>query len=205
MMPLGFALIPDANGTRYVCSLNKKISERYPSEFVLHEKGNLLPHVSFFQGIFHESSLDEVYKRSDEIHRKWSAARYIKTRGIDIWAEKIFFLDLDKQALYGMHKDIFYVMNHLRNASKGSADPQNFTGISKEEENSFKTYGFPFALEAFRPHFTLGRSDNPDGKEKDFAKHLQDDMSEGISFNRLVVFNVGKYGSLEGIKKEFAL
>lgn len=206
-LALGFALIPDKEGTLYVCELNRRINHVYPSEFILREKGTLLPHVSLFQGQFSEQRLEEIYRAVGKLHQDYRSLQPVETAGINVWATKIFFLDLSKEQLQRMHEDVFYALNGLREQSAGSADPQAFVGITPEEAHSFRTYGYPFALNAFRPHFTVGRSETPDGKEQDFARQLELEKPppEKITFDKLIVFDVGKYGRLEGIRKEYQL
>ena len=206
-LALGFALIPDEIGIKYVCELNRRVNQRYPSEFVLQPDGRLLPHASLFQGQFPESSLNEVYEAVRRIYEDEKSKWNVGTRGITVWATRIFFLDIDSTYLRKLHEDLFYTVNPLRDQGAGSADPQAFVGMTGDEIESFGEYGYPFALKAFRPHFTLGRSDNLDGEERAFAERLEREMPppNTITFDKFVVFEVGKYGVLNSIIRGFPL
>ncbi|GEM_PF-2945671 len=208
-LALGFALIPDIAGKHYVCGLNRRINSLYHSKFILKENGYLLPHISLFQGIFEENSIKTIKSVISDIHERFNEKIKVKPIAINVWSNKIFFLDLNKRGLQKLHENIFYKLNCIRDKNSGSADPQNFVDISNQERESFRSYGYPFALKAFRPHFTLGRSDTLNRKKDldKLCKLLQKDLPlpKHITFDNLVIFNVGVYGRLESIMSQFTL
>lgn len=205
--PLGFALIPEKRALKYICGLNRRINEAYPSEFVLKENGNLLPHVSLFHGVYAQDSMENAVETFERICEKQRGRTTMASKGINVWATRIFFLDVEKESLRELHEEMFHALYPLRDMSAGSTDPQAFAGLSKDEEESLRLYKTPLVLKSFRPHFTIGRSESLDGGEYEFAKQIEKEMPppEEIVFDRFVVFDVGKYGRLESLRCEFPL
>ena len=201
--PLGVALIPDQVGIDYLCELNQAINKRYPSEFILRNQGKLIPHVSLFQGQYSREVILALEREMLSLKNLIHLPIVVRVVGMSVWATKIFFLDLDKDdQLLKLHRHIFEKFNSLRDVSSGSADPQVFVDITDQERESYQKYGYPFALKAFRPHFTLGRSELMDGKEKTFVGELSKKLSPPayFNFNELVLFEVGKFGRLESVR-----
>lgn len=205
---LGVALVPNREGIHFICSLNQAINKRYPSDFVLAAEGTLLPHVSLFQGRFPESQIAEIVARTERVKATIQQPISVAPSGINVWVERIFFLDLrDSEQLQGLHESALGSLNELRDKSAGSADPQSFEGVSNQEQQSIVEYGYPFALKAFRPHFTLGRSNRLDGQEANFVAQLERNFPfpKEIIMEKLVVFDVGLYGRMEARIQEIKL
>lgn len=209
ILPLGFAFIPDCKDRHAVFYLHQRIQEKYPSEYILQENGtSLLPHISLFQGRFLEEKLPILIKLFERKGIQRPRALSVPVFGVEVWATKIFFLDLVITPLLCIwERELRTCFNPLRERAYGPADPQQFMGISTAEQYSWDKYGIPFVGDAFRPHFTLGRSEHLDGDEVLFAQMLEKEfpLPGEITFTHLVLFDVGTFGSVENIRHSIRL
>jgi hypothetical protein len=199
--PLGIALIPDIDGLHYVTKLNQAIHELHPSEFVLKDQGTLLPHVSLFQGQFEDHQFSNLFGAVIETWGQWGRPIYAKSNGLNLWLNKIFFLDLEiSSELVGLQRSIIELTDPLRSCQFGSADPQKLIGLNAREQRSIDKYAYPFADDAFRPHFTVGRMEQTN-EQRDLRPWLEvNPIPKEFCFERIVVFDVGMFGRLEGLR-----
>ena len=191
-IPLGIALLPNEESMNEVYCLYRSIHQAYPSLFVLENEGVRLPHLSLFQGRFAEDRIDQMI---DALRNLFAGQKSmeVSVEGLSIWAGAIVFLDLvATKELKEWHEALIEKMAPLRMPKAGPADPQTFSHLSQEEQRSMEAFAYPFALDAFRPHFTLGRA-SQDSVLDSFVVPLQ------VTFNTVVLFQVGLYGSLEKI------
>ncbi len=190
--PLGIALLPNEKSMSEVYCLYRSIYQVYPSSFVLENKEIRLPHLSLFQGRFAEDRINQVI---DALHGLFAGQKPVEipVKGLSIWASAIIFLDVvATKQLKEWHKALIEKAVPLRIPEAGPADPQTFSDLTQEEQRSMEKYAYPFALDAFRPHFTLGRA--PQGSILDSFT-----VPPQVTFNTIVLFQVGLYGSLEKI------
>ncbi len=191
-IPLGIALLAKEESMNEVYCLYRSIHQTYPSSFVLENEGVRLPHLSLFQGRFAEDRIDQMI---DVLHGLFVGQKpmEVSVEGLSIWAGAIVFLDIVvTKELKEWHEALVEKIAPLLMPKAGPADPQTLSLLSQEEQRSMEAFAYPFALDAFRPHFTLGRA-SQDSLLDSFAVPPQ------VTFNRVVLFQVGQYGSLEKI------
>ncbi len=201
LLSLGIALIPDSIGIEYLVKLNRAIQEVYPSSFILEDGQSLLPHISLFQGQFELNRLDTITKTIETTWGSLKTPLIIKSNGLNLWLNKIFFLDLEiTERLKFLQNSIIDSIDPLRARNSGSADPQKLEGLNKKEKVSINHYSYPFAGPAFRPHFTMGRIEKPSNDQNLQAWIRKHPIPAEFKFERFVLFDVGMYGTLEKIR-----
>ncbi|MFA6214469.1 MAG: DUF1045 domain-containing protein [Candidatus Micrarchaeia archaeon] len=196
----GVALIPSRQAIEALCRLNSEINGKSRSGFMLRRRGRLLPHLSLFQGVFPKGSMGKISAAACAAAAGKGGFRAAEAKGISVWAGRIFFLEVKKSpGLARLHRQMLARLAPLRVPGAGTADPQKFRSISKKERHSLRKYAYPFAGAAFRPHFTLGRARGRALGAKKLARGLEELCApiRLIKFERLAVFEVGRYGRFE--------
>lgn len=205
---LGVALVPGEVQQRQIYELTAEIASILKLAFQLAPGADALPHVSIFQGRYRDAA--EIAQRFNVIDYR-TLPRLMPLVGLDIWAEKIIFLDLvPDPILQSLHDKTFDTFFPL--AEGKSADPQNFKGITAEEQASFDKTGYPFSRKAYRPHFTLAHL-APESIELGRAAVLAEltriyqasPLRSGIVFEQAVLFEVGPLGRCLKIVEQLSL
>lgn len=200
---LGFALVPDRGTQNQIYALANQLADlKIPFSWRLDSERSV-PHVSIFQGVF--KSEEEVLGKVRQLNVP-SEIKAAKVLGLSLWAEKIVFLDIERtDKLQVFHEEVFDGFFPL--ASGESADPQDFKGITSGQRDSFSRTGYPFSNAEFLPHFTIAHVDLKTigaceaNALIEAGKSILEaaDLSDSITFERFVVFVVGKLGSFKKV------
>lgn len=200
VVPLGFAFVPDASAARQIVALHAQLHAQHPSECVLRTQGQCLPHVSVFQGQFRTEDVSQLAEGLKTIAQRLGRGPIAADpKPLEVWAGRIVFLDiLPAVDLQKWQQEIMQLADPLRQGAEGPADAQPLRGLSVNEQHSYDTYQYPFVGDALRPHFTVGRlaqEESPSVPIKVWLQHLQP-IPLSINLPRVVLFQVGKFGSL---------
>jgi 2'-5' RNA ligase len=196
---LGIALIPSEEDTNKIYQLIDEVGMDYALSFAT-DKGVSMPHVTLFAGKYNNLETPINVLENFNISR---ISRKQKIKNMEIWAEKILFLNLLKgKDLQEAHN--YFFSNLFPRSSGKPADPQDFKGITLEQQKSFNETGYPFSEQEYLPHFTLAHFQNIP-KHKIYREVSLNDileefyMGEEINFDKLALFKMGKLGACKEI------
>tara|TARA_Y100000310_G_scaffold345862_1_gene471692 strand:- start:3273 stop:3893 length:621 start_codon:yes stop_codon:yes gene_type:complete len=194
---LGIGLIPRDQERIY--QLVETIDSNFGLGFKT-EPGVSIPHITLFQGRFkEEESVNEVVRVLDIADLSLDSVGV----GIDIWARKILFLNIDKtKELSRLHYETFARVFPL--CAGKPADAQNLVGISLEQRKSLDATGFPFTGSLYLPHFTLAHLDIvPRGScLEDLNGISKPYLAKPFKFDKLVTYEAGKFGACKKVLYE---
>ena len=193
---LGIALIPSLEDIDNLYSLVNDISTTFPLSFTT--TGLNIPHVTLFAGKY-KTPFPVIDAVEDYTTSKIKKTQDIE--GMGIWAEKIIFLNLKKEALRDVHRYFFQTASPF--SKKKPTDSQNFNGITSGQQRSLNKTGYPFSLYEYLPHFTLAHfKEIPENKkeiESDLNEILRDHNMKQVKFENLVIFNMSPLGACQEV------
>lgn len=188
--PLGIALFPAKESQLKVGKIVEKLLEidGFSSQLDPKEAKASKPHLTLFQGNFFRKTLAKKAFNLLGLGHCFSEG----VLGTTVWAERIIFLEFVRsKRLTNAHSEAFELFFPL--SSGKPADSQNFSGISKSEEESIRKTGYPFSNRAFRPHITLGTLDCVK------FPFTSINCPKRIIFDRLALHTVGPGGTVKEI------
>lgn len=201
-MALGLALVPVSEDVERIRHLSNSFEQAGVSfSFALHQDKGLIPHLSIMQGVFADC---EAAMAAVERLDKSEIEPSLSVSDLSIWATKILFLNFRKaQWLMRLHQSVFHLW--IAVAQRASADPQKFRGITPGQQASFDNTGYPFSLNEYAPHITVGHC-SEEGSQSlllPINSLLSETRLEEIKFRRLVVFKVEPLGACREIIREW--
>lgn len=115
-----------------------------------------IPHVTLYMGLFPEAEREAVVRKLNAL-AEVTAPIPIALREIEISRDGyIFWNVVADEPLLRMHEHVVAALNPLRRGAireKFLEDQERFT---KEECINIMKYGFPWVMDGFRPHVTVG-------------------------------------------------
>jgi hypothetical protein len=205
LIPIGLALIPSQTEQELVRDFVASLElSGCNFGFALHTHATSIPHLSVMQGLFENSS--EAIEKIEQLD-KATIPSLLTVSYLSVWAMKILFLNFVlSESIIKFHTNAFNAWRPIM--STGSADPQDFNGITSGQKESIKTTGYPFSLDEYIPHITLAHFAAPPLSDAILSKAnsvLWDSLPTTISFEKLVVFKVEALGLCRDILHEFPL
>ncbi len=201
---LGLALIPPQEICEHIRNfVGSMADDGLEFSFAL-DQSESVPHVSVFQSTF--ESPDDAIAVVDSMDRSMIEA-CLHVSELSIWATRILFLNFALPAgLKRFHRNVF--REWRKRASRGSADPQFFTGITQGQQASYDQTGYPFSLDQYLPHITLAHLKDPTMGQLLFERKkplLTKMLPPMIHFEKLVAFTVEPLGICTQIRREWKL
>jgi 2'-5' RNA ligase len=190
---------PDVAGQAIVWS--RKIASEYKTNFVLDGK-QFYPHITVYQAAYPDKNFPQVETQLKKLVKNIKPFT-VKTGDFSTLVGFIF-LNFDKsEELVSLHKQIVGICNPIREGENIPAEVKNLTDPHVPEfiKHSIRTYGSALAMDAYMPHITLSRLQNPSEADKVLVKLRHTKISFDVQSVRLG--NIGLDGTVNEVFKEF--
>lgn len=203
-LKLGIGLLPDEEARNILILMSRKLSQNYTASYTLDGK-NYHPHLTLFQNKF-KSYKDAVSGVNDAID-EYTQVPEIVIGNVGLFAETFVFHDCKKtNSLYYLQDLIIEMSNeYIIKSTEPIGREQNLSGMTEQEIQSLNDYGYPFAGEAFRPHFTIGRIIDSKPDEGELRSLFADDIlhldGHKIQPKEIIIYKAGIDGSCVKILK----
>ena len=206
---LGLALLPEESARRRLVNFRSALNEFLDEPELGIETS--IPHVSVLQCPFAANALTEDKLGSLVAQFRAGGSANVRQATLGrlyhqprdwIFVETIFdswILGLQNLAITLLESEI----------DRDSIDlDRDFEGYTTAEARNFKTYGYRYVGESFRPHITLGRRPSagdgslPAQLMSAYARELKGSV---VTFDQMVFYRAGAYGSLAQILAEVSI
>ncbi|NLI79451.1 MAG: DUF1045 domain-containing protein [Candidatus Riflebacteria bacterium] len=118
--------------------------------------GALIPHLTLFMGLFPPSREARVRRAVDDLAGRF-APLDLAFGGMEVARDGYVFLRVaPTEALRGWHARVVAALDPLREGLVRQKFRDRRTDYSPDEQARIDRYGFPWVLEAWRPHVTIG-------------------------------------------------
>lgn len=135
--------------------LNRILVEKFAS--VISFEAQIEPHITLFMGLFPENQLENVRSEIDII------ASANSPLNLDLFQFRmsqdgyIFWDVMVDQPLMDLHQKIVFSLSPLRNGLIRDKFQSSLENFHPEERGNIQKFGFPWVMDLFQPHITLGK------------------------------------------------
>lgn len=178
-----------------IIDLSKEIVKNHEALFVL-DGINFYPHITIYSPEYPESNFDKVLRAVEEIAKNTKRFEFIyeKKENHEGFIGVGFNLSPE---IKNIHREIVNKLNSLREGRirdkyKMSLDDYKMTFSSEQRENIEK-YGYPDAMNLYRPHLTIIRL-----KNEILAKEVEQNLDWKISnfiVDKIAIYTMGEHGT----------
>jgi 2'-5' RNA ligase len=188
---LNIVLLPSKEVSQKAIELSQKISKEFEVFFVLNEESRI-PHVSLYHSAYPAENIPKVKEVIEDIANITASFPVELT---NVFWQKEGWLDFqaDKsEPLINLHNQVVERLNSFRKDNLMESDKEDFSSLSKGEQESINLYGYRHARELFRPHLTITRLKN--GNAVTVSKELD---GNNLSFDAtdIALCRLGNYGT----------
>ncbi len=155
-------LLLDSTTLDRVRGLNRRIVDLAPGGIDFAQ--GRVPHLTLFMGLFPASREDAVRQAVEDLAGRFTpfALAFV---GVEASRDGYLFLQaVSTEALCGWHARVVEALDPLRDGLVRQKFRDRRADYSPDEQARIDRYGFPWVLEAWRPHVTIGFVD-PDRPE----------------------------------------
>lgn len=200
---INVAVKPPKDISDKAIKISKSLSEKSKAYFVLDGK-NYYPHLTIYSPEFPKKSLDKIL---DQIEAITSGTKTFGCRLLDLHTHD-GYIDVEAELssqFKKLHETIIEKLNPLREGhlrEKYTVE-ENLMKLKLAQRENIQAYGYPDAMELYRPHLTLIRLEDPDEAKK-LTKEIGWDIYELI-VDTIAAFTMSSHGTCTGVIKEFKL
>lgn len=200
----GVALLPEEEIMKKFIS----IREKYDKYFISPPLGieSNLPHVTIFQSYFdYNTDYHQVLTSLSQNHSGCVTNSKIQHLGHVPQGWIFSYIKNDKN-LQNLHYKSFKIL-HDHIVKEAIPREIDFTGFNDHEKQYHLEYGYKYLFEQYRPHITLGVSQDDYINTIDAIKDEYNDILLGneIVFNRIVFYEVGLFGTCKSVIDEIII
>lgn len=115
-----------------------------------------LPHLTLYMGLFPDTVADDLRAAVEALAREYSPVP-LAFQGFSASREGHLFLDLEPApGLVAIHRAAVEALNPFRQGAIREKYLAGLAGFPPAEQHHIRTYGYPWVLDGFRPHVTIG-------------------------------------------------
>jgi 2'-5' RNA ligase len=180
---------------------SKRMSEKYPTRFVLDETLHN-PHITLYHIAFDTSVLETVKDKLRVIANSrnpfWLQEK--QYRLVDThWVDMSYIED---EPIMKLHLDVLEAVASYRVRDPGAEMTEEWSGMSALRQENLELYGWSEIRSLYRPHLTLTRLIEDETEES--LRCLPD---ENFSFevNTIALYELGEYGTCTSIVASYQL
>lgn len=172
--------------------INSVLVERYGSEIDF--TNGIEPHITMYMGLFPEKNFELIFRELSFVLSDYPQFK-VKMSEFRLTSDGYLFWDVEKSLrIIELHKEIINSLNSLREGLLREKYKTSLNDFSQAEQANINKFGFPFVLEEFKPHLTLGKISGV----SDINNIAFPEPGKKIEFfvSRLGLGNVGNNGSI---------
>ena len=164
---------------------------------VIDFKSSIEPHLTLYMGLFPD--LAKVVAVVEQLNAEFAAFRASFDRFRLSPDGYIFWEPQTSAQLQALHEKAVEMLNPLRNGLVREKFNENFDSYNSFEQMNIKNFGFPWVMQQFNPHLTLGRI-AADVDQKEVLDRLScfSALLE-CSFENLQLGQVGENGTVKNL------
>ena len=185
--------------------LSREIGQANESFFIL-DGIKFHPHITIYSPEYPESNTDKVFKIVEEISNNTGKAK-LDFKQISSGDGYISIGLENSPEIRNIHKEVVTKLNPLRGGhlmERYQKDLEHYNeDFSPERLKSVKKYGYPDAMDLYKPHLTIIRLKDKRLAEK-IAKKLNREINQFI-VDKIAVYTMGENGTCRELIKEFTL
>jgi len=190
--------------TEKVVTLSKEIGEKNETVFTL-DGIQFHPHITIYSPEYPESNIDKILKTLKEIASRTAKIQlnFQEIKSHDGYIGIYFKLSPEIKSL---HEEIVAKLNplrksHLREKYQSGSDYQ--MDFSPGQLENITKYGYPDAMNLYKPHLTIIRLKDALLSEK-IAKDLKWEFTQFL-IEKLALYKMGEHGTCKELLGEFLL
>ncbi len=188
------ALLLDKNSEESVIDLSERFSKEFNSTLKLDRRG-VLPHLSLYLTSFSQEAVSFIRQNLLILTEKDGAVR---TASCDVKPNNrgLIMLGVQKtKKLCNLHNQILLEFKNLRE-ERSDTWHKGDRKYTKKEQLYLDLYGYPYALDLWKPHITIAKV--PRDRVKQAISTLEASQLDLI-FSRIVIGQVGVSGTLRNV------
>lgn len=192
-MDLNVALLPDAALAEAIVRLSKRLGQECGSTLVLDAEHGPLPHLTLYLTGFPEDGVEVIHGllQRNVAH---IFAPEIAVSGAAVSPQGAVLLNVEKTpALFHLHGWMIHKLNPMRMEAVPQIWEERRERYGETELRRLKAVGFPQALDAWSPHFTVGRVPR---ERADEAAAIAGMLRMGGKAHTIGIGTVGEHGTL---------
>jgi len=207
---LNIAIIPPEKVAIAAIELSQELSKLGKASFIL-DRRNFHPHVTCYSPEFPVKNLGKIAARLEALAKEYRAFEnklegfvptLVDPGGVEVKLKKLKEID-------ELHRKIVKELNplregHLREEYRRPDYPLNFPEDKRELMTKImKEVGYPRVLDAYNPHLSITRFENPEIAEKAIEK--TEWKINSMRVEKIGIFTMGDYGTCKKLLNEFSL
>lgn len=194
MQLYGFALLPARRIQEKIINFQKEFQSEIKGPRLGLQKN--LPHTSLLQHPYYPDIDMQRYLKNvnTAVFTTWNDA-YYQPKGW-IFAGVNFSTDMINH-----HYDLFSKTKHLIDTEQIDTSVDT-GGLNDKEKNNYYKYGYRYLGSEFRPHVTLGITQNDNISQELINAFKEEFKGEPLFYDRIVYYKAGDHGACEQILAE---
>ena len=198
-MDLNVALLTDPRTTLALCRLSDKLAAHLGSSLRL-DPHWARPHLTLYMTGFPAEAMDAVRRRVQWLTTE-QPRPLLTVTGWSVGPRGALLLEVDPTVeLTSLHRAVVEALNPLRSTERAQIWEERRARFDADALERLESVGMPFALRAWKPHFTIGRIEPERADE--VAGHL-----DGITFcgrsPAMGLGGVGPHGTFRELVEAF--
>jgi hypothetical protein len=160
-MDVNIALLPDEEAAGPILEKSGQITDAFGGEVRLN-RTDMLPHLTLYLTGF---PADQLPRITDAIKRIAAPlpALQVKLNRFKVKNGNVLWLVEKSSALDKLHRQVVTALNPMRKGLIAEIWDQRKARLNPKERDRLKEVGYPTSLDAWAPHFTVGKViDTPD-------------------------------------------
>jgi len=203
-MKIGFAIIPNSPMFEQIIEISNLLGEG--KFFNSLGKNENLPHITLFQGEFgDEFDYKMVLNLIHSEFKDWLFSGEILFKNLEYVPNGWYFYMCDSCAnLTKMHE---FCLNLIKDSIILNSERLNrdLSDLSKSEIDSLKKFGYRYAANSYKPHITIGRSNEKSEKMVDALNMELNKFPKTSKIGKLTVYEMGENGTHKSTLSEIKI
>ena len=172
--------------------INRFLVAEYSS--LIDFKQAIKPHLTVFMGLF--PVLEPVAAEIEQLNRSFVPFS-VSLSCFRLSPDGYLFWEADATSeLLALHEKVLSVLNPLRHGLVREKYLENIDSFSNLEQENIREFGFPWVMQLFKPHLTLGRINASFDAEKLFLRLGRTAKATSFEVDRLDLGQVGDNGTV---------
>ncbi len=172
--------------------INRLLVNEYAS--LIDFKQSIKPHLTVFMGLFPD--LPPVQAAIEQMNQTFMPFS-LDLNGFRLSPDGYVFWEVAPTfGLVALHEKVIIALNPLRNGLIREKYLENIDSFSDSEQENIREFGFPWVMQLFKPHLTLGRINASVDAEKLFLRLGRTAETKSFEVDRLELGQVGDNGTV---------
>lgn len=199
-LDLNIALLPDLKTSQKLIEWSQIITRKYPSDYVLDDYH--LPHLSLYSARYPAKNQDLITQNIDQLCQQISSFP-ITLPSFSLFSGFLFYDAVKEKHLLDLHEMVVDKLNLLREGLISDNQKQQY-GLSPEQQQAIKDYGYVSVKKLYMPHISLTHLQNPPQENTLVFNSLPQEQNT-FFVRKLVIAPYGDFGTLSRPLKTYLI